>query len=39
LAQIRAELRPLLELKGAPESLDKLERMLVTVDRRLTTKL
>lgn len=35
LPQIRAELKPLLELKGAPESLDKLERMLVTVERRL----
>jgi hypothetical protein len=39
LPQIRAELKPLLELKGAPESLDKLERMLATVERRLTTKL
>jgi hypothetical protein len=36
LRQIRAELKPLLELKGAPESLDKLERMLATVDRRLS---
>lgn len=35
LMQIRSELKPLLELKGAPESLDKLERMLVTVERRL----
>lgn len=33
--QIRAELEPLLELKGAPESLDKLERMITTVERRL----
>lgn len=39
LPQIRAELKPLLELKGAPESLDKLERILATVERRLTTKL
>ena len=38
LAQVRAELRPLLDLKGTPESLDKLERMLVTVARLLTTK-
>jgi hypothetical protein len=36
LAQIRAELKPLLELKDAPESLDKLERMLAAVDRRLS---
>lgn len=35
LMQIRSELKPLLELKGAPESLDKLERMLGTVERRL----
>jgi hypothetical protein len=35
LPQIRAELKPLLELKDAPESLDKLERMLATVERRL----
>ena len=39
LPQIRSELKPLLELKGAPESLDKLERMRATVERRLTTKL
>jgi hypothetical protein len=39
LPQIRAELKPLLELKDAPESLDKLERMLATVERRLKTKL
>ncbi len=38
LPQIRSELQPLLELKGTPESLDKLERMLATVERRLTTK-
>jgi len=38
LTQIRAELKPLLELKGAPESLDKLERMLATVERRLKSK-
>ena len=39
LPQIRSELKPLLELKGAPESLDKLERKLATVERRLRTKL
>jgi hypothetical protein len=39
LLQVRAELKPLLELKGAPESLDKLERMLAIVERRLKTKL
>lgn len=39
LKQIRTELHPLLELKGASESLEKLERMLVTVERRLKTKL
>ncbi len=38
LAQVRAELKPLLDLKGTPESIVKLERMLVTVDRRLNTK-
>ena len=37
LAQIRSELKPLLELKGTPESLDKLERMIATVERRLRT--
>ncbi len=35
LEQIRSELKPLLNLKGAPESLDKLEQMLVRVERRL----
>ena len=38
LKQIRAELKPLLELKGAPESLDKLEQKIVTVKRRLKAK-
>jgi hypothetical protein len=38
LVQIRSELKPLLELKGAPESLDKLERMVTTVERRLNPK-
>jgi hypothetical protein len=36
LPQIRAELKPLLELKNAPDSLDKLEQMLATVERRLS---
>ena len=35
LEQIRSELKPLLELKGALESLDKLEQKIVTVERRL----
>jgi hypothetical protein len=39
LQQIRAELKPLLELKGATEALDKLERVLATIGRRLGTKL
>jgi hypothetical protein len=39
LTQIRAELKPLLELKGAPESLDNLERKLAMVDQRLGGKL
>src|SRR5881409_384377 len=39
LGQIRSELPPLLELKGESEALDKLERMLATVERRLKTKL
>ena len=38
LGQIRTELRPLIELKGAPESLDKLEGMIATVERRLQAK-
>ena len=39
LAQIHSELKPLLELKDEPQALDKLERMLVTVERRLRMKL
>ncbi len=39
LAQVRSELKPLLELKGESEALDKLERMLATVERRLRTKI
>src|SRR5437879_7554464 len=38
LKQIRAELKPLLELKGEPESLDKLEGKIATVERRLKAK-
>jgi len=38
LKQIRAELNPLLELKGAIEAMDKLEKMITTVDRRLAGK-
>ena len=35
LALIRAELRPLLDLKGEPESLDRLERLIAAVEGRL----
>jgi hypothetical protein len=35
LSQIREELQPLLELKGEPEALTKLERKLTTIDRRV----
>jgi hypothetical protein len=38
LALIRSELRPLLELKEDLGALDKLERMIGTVDRRLRAK-
>jgi len=38
LKLIRSELVPLLELKGEPDALAKLERMLITVERRLGTK-
>jgi len=33
------ELQPLLELKGESEALDKLDRLLATVERRLASKL
>ena len=33
--QIQTELKPLLELKGELEAMDKLERMIAKVDRRL----
>ena len=36
--QIRAELKPLLELKGESQAMEKLERMLATVERRLRAK-
>jgi hypothetical protein len=39
LSQVRSELRPLLELKAEPEALDKLERMIATVERRLRLQL
>ena len=35
LAQVRAELAPLLELKDDPDALPKLDRMLAIVERRL----
>lgn len=38
LAQVRSELRPLLELKGELEARDKLERMLAKVEQRLRAK-
>ena len=38
LRLIRSELKPLLELKGELDALDKLERMLITVERRLKAK-
>jgi hypothetical protein len=38
LAQIRSELKPLLELKGALEALAKLETKIATAERRLRSK-
>jgi len=38
LIQIQAELTPLLDLKGAPEALEKLDQILATVERRLRMK-
>jgi hypothetical protein len=38
LALIRTELKPLLELKGEREALEKLDRRLATVERRLRAK-
>jgi hypothetical protein len=39
LAQIRSELKPLLELKGEMEALGKLEQKITTVERRLRAQL
>ena len=36
LAQVRAELEPLLELKGQPEAMTKLDALIGTVNRRLS---
>lgn len=36
--QIRAELKPLLKLKGESQAMEKLDRMLATVERRLRAK-
>lgn len=36
LAQVRDELEPLLELKGQPEALAKLDALIATVNRRLS---
>jgi hypothetical protein len=38
LAQVRAELKPLLELKGALEAMDHLEQMVAKVEHRLRAK-
>jgi len=38
LGQIKSELKPLLELKGEMEGLEKLDHLLATVDRRLGAK-
>jgi hypothetical protein len=38
LAQVRAELKPLLELKGALEAMDRLEQMVAKVEHRLRAK-
>ncbi|HSU53365.1 MAG TPA: hypothetical protein VLT36_04840 [Candidatus Dormibacteraeota bacterium] len=38
LRQIRTELKPLLELKGDTEALDRLEKKIEVVDRRLRAK-
>ena len=36
LAQVRAELKPLLELKGQPDAMNKLDDFVATVNRRLS---
>jgi hypothetical protein len=38
LSLIRQELKPLLELKGQPEAMTKLDSLIATVDRRLSAK-
>jgi len=38
LSQVRSELGPLLELKGELDGLERLDRILATVDRRLRSK-
>jgi hypothetical protein len=38
IEQVLSELKPLLDLKGEPEALDKLERKIATVERRLSAK-
>jgi hypothetical protein len=35
LSLVRQELKPLLELKGQPEAMDKLDGLIATVTRRL----
>ena len=36
LSLIRRELKPLLDLKGQPEAITKLDGLIVTVNRRLS---
>ena len=38
LSLVRRELRPLLELKGQPESITKFDGLVATVTRRLSAK-
>jgi hypothetical protein len=38
LSQIRTELKPLLELKGEPEAMDRFDQKLALVERRLRSK-
>jgi hypothetical protein len=38
LEQVRAELKPLLELKGQPETMLKLDGLIAAADRRLHSK-
>ncbi len=38
LTQIRAELQPLLDLKEALDAMEKLEQIVVTVERRLRSR-